>query len=42
MKAENAKGLAHPILGRYYGFTTTGTTVAEFEKIINSLKPIQP
>jgi hypothetical protein len=41
MKAENAKALVHPILGRYHGFSTTGTTVAEFEKIIKSLKPIR-
>jgi hypothetical protein len=42
MKAENAKALVHPILGRYHGFSTTGTTVAEFKKIINSLHPIRP
>ena len=43
MKREKAKDqLAHPVLGRYHGFSTTGLTVAEFEKIISSLKPIQP
>jgi hypothetical protein len=42
MKAENAKALVHPILGRYHGFSTTRITVAEFEKIINSLKPVRP
>ncbi|MEY2511222.1 MAG: hypothetical protein QOE26_1985 [Verrucomicrobiota bacterium] len=42
MKAENAKALVHPILGRYHGFSATRITVAEFEKIINSLKPIRP
>ena len=42
MKSEKAKGLPHPILGRYHGFSTTNLTVAEFEKIINSLKPIRP
>jgi hypothetical protein len=42
MKAENAKALAHPILGRYHGFSSTGITVAEFDKIINSLHPIRP
>jgi hypothetical protein len=42
MKAENAKALTHPVLGRYHGFSTTGITVAEFEKIIQSLHPIQP
>jgi hypothetical protein len=41
MKAENARALVHPILGRYHGFSTTGLTVAEFEKIINSLRPIR-
>jgi hypothetical protein len=40
MKSENAKGLPHPVLGRYHGFSTTGITVAEFEKIIASLHPI--
>jgi hypothetical protein len=42
MKSEKAKSLVHPILGRYHGFSTTGTTVNEFEKIIASLKPIRP
>jgi len=42
MKAENAKALVHPILGRYHGFSATNITVAEFEKIINSLKPVRP
>jgi hypothetical protein len=32
MKAENAKALVHPILGRYHGFTATGITLAEFGK----------
>jgi hypothetical protein len=41
MKAENAKALVHPILGRYHGFSATRITVAEFEKIINSLKPVR-
>jgi hypothetical protein len=41
MKSENAKALVHPILGRYHGFSATRITVAEFEKIINSLKPIR-
>jgi hypothetical protein len=41
MKAENAKGLAHPILGRYHGFSATGISLAEFEKIIGSLNPIR-
>ncbi len=42
MQAENAKALVHPTLGRYHGFSTTNLTVAEFEKIINSLHPIRP
>jgi hypothetical protein len=41
MKSENAKALPHPILGRYHGFSGTGVSVAEFEKIINSLHPIR-
>jgi hypothetical protein len=43
MKSEEAnppKG--HPILGRYHGFSATGITVAEFEKIISSLHPMRP
>jgi hypothetical protein len=42
MKSEKAKALVHPILGRYHGFSATGLTVAEFARIINSLKPIRP
>lgn len=43
MKSEKAKDPhAHPILGRYHGFSATGITLAEFEKIISSLKPIRP
>jgi hypothetical protein len=42
MKSEKAKALPHPILGRYHGFSATAITVAEFEKIINSLKPVRP
>ena len=42
MKSEKAKALSHPILGRYHGFSATAITVAEFEKIINSLKPVRP
>ena len=30
---------AHPILGRYHGFSATGITLAEFQKIIDSLRP---
>ena len=43
MKFEKAKDrLVHPTLGRYHGFSATGITVAEFEKIIRSLKSIRP
>jgi hypothetical protein len=42
MKSEKAKDqLVHPVLGRYHGFSATVITVAEFEKIIASLKPIR-
>ena len=42
MIREKAKDpLVHPILGRYHGFSATGITVTEFEKIIQSLKPIR-
>ena len=43
MKSEKAKDpLAHPVLGRYHGFSATGITVAEFGTVISSLKPIRP
>lgn len=43
MKSEKAKDPhAHPILGRYHGFSATGITVAEFGKIVQSLHPIRP
>jgi len=43
MIREKAKDpLVHPNLGRYHGFSATGITVAEFEKIINSLRPVRP
>lgn len=43
MKSEKAKDPnAHPNLGRYHGFSATGITVAEFAKIINSLRPVRP
>ena len=32
---------AHPVLGRFHGFTGTNMTVAEFEKIVSSLHPIK-
>ena len=31
---------AHPVLGRFHGFSATGITVAEFTKIIQSLHPV--
>jgi hypothetical protein len=43
MKSEKAKDpRAHPVLGRYHGFSTTGLSLDEFEKIIASLHPIRP
>ncbi len=43
MIAEKAKDpQGHPVLGRYHGFTSTGITVAEFRKIIDSLRPARP
>ena len=41
MKAENAKGMRHPILGRFHGFSATGIGVAEFTNIVQSLHPIR-
>ena len=42
MKADKAKSeTAHPVLGRYHGFTGTNMSVAEFEKIMNSLRPVK-
>jgi hypothetical protein len=42
MKSEKAKDpQGHPALGRYHGFSGTNITLAEFEKIIQSLKPIR-
>jgi hypothetical protein len=42
MKAEMAKDPdAHPVLGRFHGFSATGITVAEFAKIVQSLHPIR-
>jgi len=42
MKAENAKDpQGHPTLGRFHGFSATGITLAEFSKIVQSLRPIR-
>jgi hypothetical protein len=42
MNAEKAKGTQnHPILGRYHGFSATGITLAEFVKVVQSLRPIR-
>jgi hypothetical protein len=42
MNAEDAKrGGGHPVLGRFHGFTATGITLAEFEKIVQSLRPVR-
>ena len=41
MLAEKHKDqLAHPVLGRYHGFSASGISLAEFTKIIQSLHPI--
>ena len=41
MDAEKAKGSEnHPVLGRYHGFSATGITLKEFERIIKSLHPV--
>jgi hypothetical protein len=41
MIAETAKGPdAHPVLGRFHGFSATGITLAEFAKIVQSLHAI--
>jgi hypothetical protein len=42
MKAENAKALVHPILGRYHGFSATRLSLDQFGKIIASLHPLRP
>src|SRR5882762_6255234 len=43
MNAEKSKDqLAHPVLGRYHGFSASGITLAEFAKIIKSLHPVRP
>jgi hypothetical protein len=42
MKAEKAKDpQGHPTLGRFHGFSATGVTLAEFQKIVDSLHPIK-
>jgi hypothetical protein len=42
MNEELTKGPdSHPVLGRYHGFSATGITLKEFEKIIRSLHPIE-
>jgi len=43
LKKENAaKGEnTHPVLGRFHGFTGEGISVAEFQKIVNSLHPVK-
>ena len=43
MLAEKSKDqLAHPVLGRYHGFSASGISLTEFAKIIQSLHPIRP
>jgi hypothetical protein len=42
MKTENAKDpQGHPTLGRFHGFSAAGITLAEFQKIADSLHPIK-
>ena len=42
MTTEKSKDrLAHPVLGRYHGFSASGITLAEFAKIIKSLHPLR-
>jgi hypothetical protein len=42
MKAEKAKDpQGHPTLGRFHGFSAAGLTLAEFQKIVDSLHPIR-
>ena len=42
MLAEKSKDqLAHPVLGRYHGFSASGISLAEFAKIIQSLHPVR-
>ncbi len=41
MNTETSKGPnAHPVLGRFHGFSATGITLAEFEKIVQSVHAI--
>jgi hypothetical protein len=43
MKSEKAKNShAHPVLGRYHGFSSTALSLSEFKKIVVSLHPIRP
>ena len=42
MLAEKSKDeLAHPVVGRYHGFSASGISLAEFAKIIQSLHPVR-
>jgi hypothetical protein len=41
MLAEKSKDhLAHPVLGRYHGFSASGISLDEFTKIVHSLHPV--
>lgn len=42
IREKSKDPLSHPNLGRYHGFTATGLSLAEFEKIISSLRPARP
>jgi hypothetical protein len=42
MLVEKSKDqLAHPVLGRYHGFSASGITLTEFAKIVQSLHPVR-
>jgi hypothetical protein len=42
MQAEEGRDpKAHPVLGRFHGFTGTNMTVADFSKIVTSLQPVK-
>jgi hypothetical protein len=42
MLAEKSKDqLAHPVLGRYHGFSASGIALTEFAKIVQSLHPVR-
>jgi len=43
MVAEtDTQHLAHPVLGRFHGFSASGISIGEFTKIVQSLHPVGP